>query len=266
MPTPLDILLDPISLIVIAFYFGLMAWEALKPAQELPKIRFWKIKGLLSFTVFFYLSSYLPLLTDPFLEPYRLFDISHWGVGISATIGILVYELGLYFWHRSMHRSNILWRSFHQMHHSAERIDTYGAFYFSPLDMIGFTVLGSVCFALLVGLSPKAITIFLLVSTFLGIFQHANIRTPYWLGFIIQRPESHVVHHGRGIHQYNYSDLPIFDIIFGTFRNPREFENEAGFYDGASDRVLDMLLFRDVSEPPVSNQMEIKTKPVSSQS
>jgi sterol desaturase/sphingolipid hydroxylase (fatty acid hydroxylase superfamily) len=37
-------------------------------------------------------------------------------------------------------KSNILWRIFHQMHHSAERLDTYGAFYFSPYDMIGFYI------------------------------------------------------------------------------------------------------------------------------
>jgi len=36
-----------------------------------------------------------------------------------------------------------LWRGFHQMHHSAERVDAFGAFYFSPLDIIGFTMLSS---------------------------------------------------------------------------------------------------------------------------
>jgi sterol desaturase/sphingolipid hydroxylase (fatty acid hydroxylase superfamily) len=84
---------------------------------------------------------------------------------------------------------------------------------------------------------------------FLGIFQHTNVKTPHWLGYIIQRPESHTIHHSKGIHAFNYSDLPIFDIIFGTFKNPKGYENEAGFYEGASSRIADMLLFRDVSEP-----------------
>ena len=39
-------------------------------------------------------------------------------------------------------------------------------------------------------------------------------------------------------------------MIFGTYRNPETFEGEAGFYDGASARVLDMALGRDVSVPP----------------
>ena len=249
MPTPIEILLDPISLIVIGMYAGLMLWEALLPAQALPPVKNWKIRGILSFIVFFYLSSYIPMLIDPFLAQYQLFDLSGWDVWISTLVAILLYELGLYAWHRSMHESNRLWKSFHQMHHSAERLDTFGAFYFSPLDMIGFTLLGSICLVLLVGLPPKAVTLFLLFTTFLGIFQHANISTPYWLGFLIQRPESHAVHHGRGIHKFNYSDLPIFDIIFGTFRNPHTYSHETGFYHGASNRIWDMLLFKDVSRP-----------------
>lgn len=38
-------------------------------------------------------------------------------------------------------------------------------------------------------------------------------------------------------------------MLFGTFRNPKTMNEEAGFYDGASSRVGEMLLGRDVSEP-----------------
>lgn len=249
MPTPIEILLDPISLMVIAMYAGLMIWEAVFPARELPKVMFWKLKGILSFIIFFYLSSYLPLFIDPFLGAYQLVDLSAVGTVVGALFGLLLYEFALYIWHRGMHSSNFLWRTFHQMHHSAERLDTYGAFFFSPMDMVGFTVLGSLCFALLVGLPPEAITLVLLSTNFLAIFQHANIRTPSWLGYIIQRPESHTYHHAKGIHRHNYSDLPIFDLIFGTFENPKLYVHETGFYEGASDKIKEMLIFKDVSEP-----------------
>lgn len=262
MPTPIEILLDPISLIVIAMYAGLMIWESLFPARPLPIVRFWKLKGLTAFALFFYLSSYLPLWTDPYLEPYRLFDLSHLDTITGATVGLLVYELALYLWHRAMHGSDFLWRTFHQMHHSAERMDTYGAFFFSPMDMIGFTLLGSICFALLIGLSPQAITVVLLITNFLAIFQHANIRTPAWVGYIVQRPESHTIHHGQGIHKHNYSDLPIFDILFGTFDNPKGYEVETGFYPGASDQIGDMLLFKNISDntvEPLKEEQNIRT-------
>ncbi len=248
MPTPLELLLDPLSLIILAMYALLMLWEWIFPAKKLPYIKFWKLSGMASFAAFFYLSSYLPLLTDPFLSKFQLFDLTSLGTLSGALVGMLVYEFGLYVWHWSMHKSYFLWRTFHQMHHSAERLDTFGAFYFSPLDMIGFTLLGSISLALLIGISPGAITAFLLLTNFSAIFQHANIKTPYWLGYIIQRPEAHALHHAMGIHKYNYSDLPIFDMLFGTFYNPRKHEYDTGFYHGASARVVDMLKFKDVSK------------------
>jgi len=247
MPSPLEILLDPVSLVIIGIYLILMIWEAMFPAVDLPKVKFWKLKGLSAFAVFFYLSSYLPLVTDPFLESYRLLNLNSLGTLGGAVVGILLYEFFIFIWHWAMHKYNFLWRTFHQMHHSAERLDTYGAFFFSPMDMIGFTLLGSICFALIIGITPQAITVVLLVTNFFSIFQHANIKTPVWLGYIIQRPESHTIHHGKGIHKYNYSDLPVFDMIFGTFKNPRNYETETGFYIGASSKIWKMLTFRDIN-------------------
>jgi sterol desaturase/sphingolipid hydroxylase (fatty acid hydroxylase superfamily) len=247
MPTPIEILLDPISLGVLALYAAMMLWEAINPGRKLAKVKGWIPRALGSFAVYFYLSSYLPLIWDGYLAEYQLFDLSGMGVLAGAAIGVLVYEFLVYFWHRALHQSDFLFRSFHQMHHSAERMDTYGAFYFSPLDMAGFTLLGSLSLSLIVGLSAEAVTVFLFATMFLGIFQHTSIKTPQWLGYFIQRPESHTIHHGKGLHKYNYSDLPIFDIVFGTFRNPKTYEMDTGFYDGASARVVDMLLCRDVS-------------------
>lgn len=248
MPTPLDILLDPVSLCFLAMYGLLMAWEAIFPARPLPHIPYWKIKGLVFFFLFFFLSSYLPIWYAEWLPVSQWIDLSDMHPALATLIGVVLYETGVYVWHRSMHKSNWLWKIFHQMHHSAERLDTYGAFYFSPFDMAGFTVLGTICFSFIAGMPPSAITAILLITNFFAIFQHANIKTPQWLGYFIQRPESHAVHHARGIHAYNYSDLPLIDIIFGTFVNPRRFEHETGFYEGASSRMGEMLLFKDVSK------------------
>jgi sterol desaturase/sphingolipid hydroxylase (fatty acid hydroxylase superfamily) len=49
------------------------------------------------------------------------------------------------------------------------------------------------------------------------------------------------------VHAHNYSDLPIWDIVFGTFKNPKEWSGQAGFYEGGSRRLGDMLLGHDVS-------------------
>jgi sterol desaturase/sphingolipid hydroxylase (fatty acid hydroxylase superfamily) len=167
----------------------------------------------------------------------------HWG---RRVVGILVYELVHYWYHRAAHRWNWLWRLGHQVHHSAESVDAFGAYYLHPLDAVLFTSWAVLVFFPLLGLSPEAGAIASAFLAFNAAFQHANIRTPRWLGYIVQRPESHGVHHGRGVHRYNYSDLPLWDMVFGTFRNPgtRETPVSAGFYRGGSARLAAMLAFR----------------------
>jgi sterol desaturase/sphingolipid hydroxylase (fatty acid hydroxylase superfamily) len=249
MPSLIDVLTDPISLTVFALYAALIAWEWLMPARPLPRSKAWAARGLVAFASYFLVSTYLPIVLTEYLQPLQLFDLGHLNLAAGALVGVLVYELCGYVYHRSMHASNVLWRGLHQMHHSAERIDTFGAFWFHPTDMIGWTVVSSVALTLIVGLSAQATTATLLIVTLLTIFQHANIRTPQWLGYIVQRPESHSWHHARGRHRDNYADVPIFDILFGTFDNPRDFAPANGFYDGASLRLGDMLIFRDVATP-----------------
>jgi sterol desaturase/sphingolipid hydroxylase (fatty acid hydroxylase superfamily) len=46
------------------------------------------------------------------------------------------------------------------------------------------------------------------------------------------------VHHQKGYHKNNYSDLPLWDMIFGTFENPRNQVNDCGF---SSDKELDLM-------------------------
>ena len=253
MPTPLDLLFDPITLTMLAMFAALALAERLFPGRPLPRVPGWQARGLAVFAVYFLLSSYLPLLWADALAPLQFFDLSGWPTGAAAALGLLVYELFAYAYHRGMHSVDAWFRVSHQMHHSAERLDVYGAFWFSPLDIVGWTLVPSVALTLL-GLPPVAATTTILVITFLGIFQHANLRTPRWLGYLVQRPESHTVHHARGIHAKNYADLPLIDMLFGTFENPRRFEHATGFWDGASARVLDMLLARDVSRPTATTQ------------
>jgi len=226
MISPLTIILDPISLAIFAMYGGLMIWEALAPGRELPFNPKWIARGLLSFVLYFFLSSYLPMLWTETLTKYQVFDLT--GLGLwGAVVGVVLFEFGVYFWHRGMHSFKWLW-AIHRMHHSPKRLDTFGAFYFNPLDMVILTALSSLCLTLIIGLTAQATTVVLLLTTFFAIFQHANIKTPSWIGYLVQRPESHTVHHAEGIHQFNYSDLPVIDLAFGTFRNPKGFEHKVG--------------------------------------
>ena len=206
-------------------------------------------------SVYFFMSSYLPLLWGDSLARFQVFNLQVANPFVGAAIAVLIYELLVYVWHRAMHKNHWLWRGFHQMHHSAERVDSFGAFYFSPLDIVGFTLLSSIALSV-VGLPAQAITYYLYATMFLAVIQHANIRTPQWLGYIVQRPESHSVHHGRGIHHFNYSDLPLFDILFGTFRNPQDFIAESGFEGASSAQIVQMLMFKDIAANDFAQSMQ----------
>lgn len=247
MPTLYDLVLDPISLATFGIYAALMLWEAWAPARVLPRVKGWRTLGLSSFAVYFLLSSYLPYVWAEHFARWQLFDLSALGTLGGALAGFLIYQILAYAWHRSMHRSTLLWRSFHQMHHSAERLDTFSAFWFSPADMVGWTMLTSIALTLVVGLAPEATTAVMLAQTLFAIFQHTNVRTPQWLGYVVQRPENHARHHARGIHHGNFADLSLIDMVFGTFHNPAGFPPATGFHDGASLQVRQMLLGRDIA-------------------
>src|SRR5438876_6859195 len=142
-----------------------------------------------------------------------------------------------------------MWRTFHQIHHSPQRVDMSGAALFHPLETAVFLLISTLTTTLLLGLEPVAAALAGYIAAFYGYFQHWNVRTPQWLGYLIQRPESHCVHHRLGVHYYNFADFPPWDILFGTFRNPREFHGECGFEKDGDRRLGAMLAFADVNAP-----------------
>ena len=76
-----------------------------------------------------------------------------------------------------------------------------------------------------------------------------NIRTPRWIGFFFQRPEMHRIHHQRGKHYKNFSDLPIWDMLFGTFDNPKTYKGKCGFRLERESKLQEMLFHRNVNDP-----------------
>lgn len=211
--------------------------------------RYWRLRALLVTVGIFFFTGWVAGLWGQLFEGLSLFDLSSLGAIGGAVVGVLVYEFFHYWYHRSAHESNRLWRAGHQMHHSAESLDAFGAYYLHPLDAAIFTSISSLVFFPLLGVTMEAGVLGALFITFNGMFQHANLKTPQWLGYFIQRPEMHAVHHARWVHRFNYADLPLWDIVFGTFFNPKSTAKLAmGFYPGASARIGEMLIGRDVSK------------------
>ena len=233
--------------IVLGMFGAFAVVELFARGRTFPDVRLWRLRGVLFFLLYFTIATYSPLLWDEWLGGHRLVDATGLPFWAQVGIGFVLIQFAVYVWHRTMHNVDPLWRWLHQMHHSAERLDIWSAFLFHPFDVIGFTLLGSLCLVLGVGISGEAALIVSVASAFLSMFTHANIKTPRWLGFIVARPESHALHHERGVHARNYGDVPWFDMLLGTFENPRKCEIEVGFYDGASNKIGALLAGRAVA-------------------
>lgn len=240
----------------VALYAGFALLDTFKPAREQTRVGFWRLRGVVGFLSYYGVALFAPVFWDGVLAEHTLFDAAQLPLWAQIAGGFLVMELLVYSWHRTLHSNSVLWRAFHQWHHSAERVDIWGAFWFHPMDLIGWAFVGSLALVGIFGVSlPAAISISL-ASSFCAMFQHSNLRTPMWLRWFLMCPENHSVHHARGVHHYNFGDVPWFDMLFGTYRNPQDAPAEAGFYDGASNRVLPMLVGMDVSKAPQAGRSD----------
>ncbi len=225
----------------------LVAMELRRPARLFEEVPGWRLKCLAFMVMVNTLSALTPFVLAPLFADLRFLPGDRLGIVGGTFVGIFLSELLVYWVHRLHHRIPFLWRWVHQLHHAAERVDVFGSAYFHPFEILEGTVVGLVFFNVVLGLSPEAAFLSALWQPFTAVFQHGNIRTPVWLGYFVQRPEAHCVHHERGIHGFNYANLSLWDIVFGTFRNPPAWEGTAGFYSGATKQTLDMLLGRDIS-------------------
>lgn len=126
-------------------------------------------------------------------------------------------------------------------------MEILASFYKHPLEILINGLLSSAIVYFACGLGRDAATLAVTLTGVAELVYHWNVRTPYWLGFVFQRPESHCVHHQLGHHTQNFADLPLWDLLFGTFQNPRVWKGETGFGGGRQRRLVEMLYFVDVN-------------------
>jgi sterol desaturase/sphingolipid hydroxylase (fatty acid hydroxylase superfamily) len=238
-----------LSILIPVTFVAAILLERVFPGRPLPRVRGWLLKGIVFFVMTGVMASVIPALVALVIGSHTILNLRPLGTVAGGLVGFALADVASYGIHRLVHNVPLFWRWMHQMHHSAERVDAAGAAYAHPIDnFVQGTV--NIVAVLVLGLSPGAAALAGYLSFFVGMFQHMNVRTPRWVGFVIQRPEAHAVHHTRGVHAYNYGNFMLWDILFGTFRNPDGFTSSpAGFWDGASAKIGAMLVGRDVGEP-----------------
>jgi len=236
-------------LIPIALY----VLERSFPARRQPDVKRWRLRALLFMAAGIPVIELGRLTWIPWFQQHAVMhELRTLPPVLAGLLAFVVFQFFLYWWHRAKHESDLLWRVLHQIHHSPRRIEVLTAYYGHPLDAVGNVMLsGCVCWFLL-GLDWTGVAAFALIEAFYDFFTHSNLRTPYWIGYFVQRPEMHRVHHEYGVHKNNYA-LPIWDMLFGTHVNPRPHQDiaQCGFDAEREMRVVDMLLLRDVHATPI---------------
>lgn len=232
----------------VVSFFVAMALEAAFGTRKQPRVRWWRLVGVAFFGLGAVINGVLPAVLTGVLAPVRLVDTSSLGTWLGAGVVFLATTFADYWLHRGMHRFDVVFRWAHQLHHAAERVDIAGFAVSSPLELLLSVLLSTIVSALL-GATADAPAVGGFAYFLTQLFLHLDVNTPRWIGVFLQRPEAHRVHHTRGVHAYNYG-LPLWDALFGTFRNPPTWEREYGFWDGGWRRMGAMLVGRDVTTPP----------------
>ena len=241
---------DLFGLAILVTYAVMALSEWKWPARKFPARRHWQWIGILFLLLVTTVGVITPLLLPmDWLEAHRWLDGTRLGIIGGTLVGYAVLQCLVYAWHRSAHNVDFLWRGFHQIHHSPQRVDIPGSVLFHPTEMVVQTLIQLFVTVIVLGLHPIAAAAVGYLLAFGGMFQHWNVRTPQWIGYVLQRPESHCVHHRRGVHYYNYADLAPIDMLFGTWRNPKEYRGDCGFDAPADHQMARMLRLSDVNAP-----------------
>jgi sterol desaturase/sphingolipid hydroxylase (fatty acid hydroxylase superfamily) len=146
-----------------------------------------------------------------------------WGLLFGFLLYAFTLDLMEYLFHRAQHRFAVMW-AMHSFHHSDTTLNatTTSRHYWAEhgIKMLTIFMLTGVIFkanAIIVGLYA--------VISFYNVFTHMNIRIGFGrMSFALNSPQYHRIHHSAlpEHRDCNFAGLfPIFDVLFGTYRQPR---------------------------------------------
>lgn len=204
-------------LLLIAIAALMVLIERLWPGNELPSVRGWWFRIAMVNAAQLGMVILAGWTWEHWCGSVSLLRLSEWmGDAWSALAAYGVSTLVYYFWHRVRHESVVFWRLCHQLHHSPRRIELLASFYKHPVEMFLNSVLSALLVYTVLGCSVTAASICMALTAVAEYFYHWNVRTPRWIGWLIQRPESHRVHHQFRHHSQNYADLPLGLVVRNT--------------------------------------------------
>jgi sterol desaturase/sphingolipid hydroxylase (fatty acid hydroxylase superfamily) len=161
---------------------------------------------------------------------------------LKLILGVMIFDLVSYWFHRIAHITPVLWR-FHRVHHSDTSMDASTNFRGHPIETFFWFGASNIIAAGVFGLDLFSLGLYFLILTPFLFIEHSNLRFPVWIdktfGLIFTTPNIHKVHHEQD--QYytdsNFSDIFIlWDRIFGTFKYKPPSEIKLGLKEFEENR------------------------------
>lgn len=207
--------------LLVPFYSQFQGGIKERFRHDLRNLSFGAFNSLLSITIF------LAGLTA--LEGWgeaRQFGLLRWApvpLWGASILGLVLFDLWMYVWHRINHEVRFFWR-FHRMHHSDREMDASTGVRFHPGEILLSGLARLIVFPL-IGLSLWQLALYESILLPVILFHHSNVALPRWMDrgllAILVTPAMHRVHHSdvQVETDSNYSSvLSIWDRLFGTFR------------------------------------------------
>ena len=216
------------------------------PGRELPQSKGWYFRSIAINISQILLIGLGGITWNKYFRSASIFHFGNWSYPVVE--GLVYWFFGtlvFYWWHRLRH-ANGFWLIFHQVHHSPKRIEVLTSFYKHPVEIIADSLLTGFLIYFVFGGTALAGA----WTSFFGAtgeyFYHSNIATPKWVGYFIQRPEHHSIHHELDVHTFNFGDITWWDRMFGTFKETDKFAKDCGFPKENESKIWEMMKFKDV--------------------
>lgn len=235
----------PAFLIVVAT-LCFFAYERIRPGRELPASPGWYTRAAMMNLAQLGLIGLGGITWNKYFRDNSILQLGNWASPVVE--GLAYWFVGtfvFYWWHRLRHARGF-WVVLHQIHHSPSRIEVLTSFYKHPLEIVADSALTGFLIYLVLGGTAEAgawTSFFGAVGEY---FYHTNVKTPKWVGYFIQRPEHHSVHHELDVHKYNFGDITWWDRLFGTFKEADSFATSCGFPGQNEEKLWSMMKFKDV--------------------
>ena len=237
-------IIPSVGIVILTLSFLIL--ERIFPGRDLPNSKGWYKRAILINLCQLGLVGVAGATWNVWFRGYTILHFGNWEYPLAE--GLFYWFIGtfiFYWWHRLRHYKNF-WVIFHQIHHSASRIEVLTSFYKHPLEIaINSMIIGFMIYTFFGG-SPEAGAWYSFFAAGGEYFYHSNLRVPHFFGYFIQTPQLHSIHHQLDVHRYNFGDITWWDRLFGTFKDACEFAPRCGFHKNHEEKIIDMLKFKDV--------------------